>query len=175
MSVNARKLEQIDTLGDRLEFLEKTFGFRDRHHRVCMKLFKQINFDPLPVEKWGVMFGLWIGNGTVEGIPEPTQAVILEDCVEQYREFAEEHAKLLEGGMTFDQSMEWSERSLAWARFWSVRAPLGREAWIEMARAIEDDLAKCANRAREIWRKRGLDPKMVSGKLVLTPIKDGGE
>jgi hypothetical protein len=89
-------------------------------------------------------------------------------------EFALAHKKALdEGGMTFDQSVEWSEQSLAWARFWSVRDPKpeGREEWIKLARRIEDDLARCAGRVREIWRRQGLDPKMVGGKLVLTPIK----
>jgi hypothetical protein len=138
-----------------------------------MKLFEQLDYDPLPVEEWGLMFRLWAG-APLNYIPEPTEAVILEECVEKHMEFALAHNKALdEGGMTFNQSIEWSEQSLAWARFWAVRDPDsdGREVWIKLARDIEDDLARCAGRVRELWRKQGLHSKMVNGKLVLTPIK----
>jgi hypothetical protein len=167
-----RKLQQIDLLAERLRFIEGACC-KPHHGEMCARLFAQLDYDPLPVERWGYMFRLWAG-APLTYIPEPTEPVYLDECVEKYREFAQAHAKALEGGMTFEQSVEWSEQSLAWARFWAMRNPdpQGREAYAELARTIEDDLAKCASRVREIWRKQGLHPKMVNGTLVLTPIKE---
>ena len=78
-------------------------------------------------------------------IPEPTEVVIFDDCVEKYGEFVRAHSRALdEGGLTFEQSVEWSEQSLAWARFWSVRDPdpRRRSEQAVIARSIEDDLAQ---------------------------------
>jgi hypothetical protein len=139
------------------------------------KLFEQLEYDPLPVERWGFMIRLWAG-APLTYIPEPTEPVYYDEVIEKYGEFAHAHAKALdEGKMSFDQSVEWSQQSLAWARFWAVRDPDPdrRDEQAEIARMIEEDLAKCVGRVRKMWRSQGLHPRLVDGTLVLMPIKGG--
>ena len=168
-----RKLEQIDLLADSLEAIERDFDPPSHFYGMCEKLFEQLEYDPLPIERWGLMFRLYMGY-PLDYIPEPTEVVILDECVEKYGEFVRAHSKALdEGGMTFDQSVEFSEQSLAWARFWSVRDPdpRRRSEQAVIARSIEDDLALCIGRVREMWRRQGLHARLIEGTLVLTPVK----
>jgi hypothetical protein len=171
-----RKLQQIDLLADSLEAIERGGDLPSHFYPMCERLFAQLDYDPLPVEHWGLMFRLFMGY-PLTYIPEPTEVVILDECLEKCGEFVEAHSKALdEGKMSFEQSAEWSEKSLAWARFWTARhpAPKGRSEYAVIARSIEDDLAMCLGRVRQMWRKRGLHPTMVNGKkLVLTSIKGG--
>jgi hypothetical protein len=167
-----RKLEQIDLLAERLEFYERTGVVRPHVNEMCAKLFAQLDYDPLPVEMWGVMARLWMG-APLDGIPEPTEPVTYDEVIEKYGEFVQAHAEALETKMSFEQSVDWSEQSLAWARFWTARhpSPSGRSEYAVIARSIEDDLAMCIGRVREIWRRQGLHPQMVGGTLVLMPVK----
>ena len=108
-------------------------------------------------------------------IPEPTEVVIFDEVIEKYGEFVRAHAKALETKLTFEQSVDWSEQSLAWARFWACRHPdpMSRAEYAVMVCSIEDELAICISRVRKIWRRQGLYPKMVNETLVLMPIKTG--
>jgi hypothetical protein len=172
-----RKLQQIDLLGDCLEAIERGGDLPSHFYPMCEKLFEQLEYDPLPIERWGLIWRCYMGY-PLTYIPEPIEVVILDDCAEKYGEFVRDHAKALdEGKMTFEQSVEWSERSLAWARFWNVRHPdpMRRAEYAVMVCSIEDELAFCIARVRKIWRKQGLYPRMINDKLVLVPIKQGGE
>ena len=166
----AKRRQQIDALADRLDVLEGTYGFEQRHWRMCSRLFYQLRDDPLEVEAWSEMISLWLG-GNRFSIPAPTDAVILDDCIIRYSEFVDAHKAFLEGQhgtISFNDILIWAENSLAWARFWAVRSPdpQHRVEQAELCRMIEDDLGRCANRVREIWRKQGLHPVWKEGEWV---------